>query len=512
MYKCAWRVLARESVSHVNRLIRKIHSVWDLTNGPLQFLFLARTTLLRAVMPCTTAWCRAWMRKYTLVFPTPFPLAVNLLCLLVLCYADPLGAAVELLSTLTSAVAQGSQVSEQEVGIGGTTSWKLCGIDNSTSFAIYFEVVNQHGQAIPQGQRAQMQFITHYQHPSGQMRLRVTTLARNWADPAVNLPAIAQGFDQEVAAVVMSRIAVFRAESEDAPDVLRWLDRMLIRLCQKFGDFRKDDPASFRLPANFELYPQFMFHLRRSQFLQVFNNSPDESSFYRHKLNREDTNNSLIMIQPTLTVYSFNGPPQPVLLDSSSIAADRILLLDTFFHILIFHGETIALWRKQKYHEDDKHENFRQLLQAPRDDAQDILAMRFPMPRYIDCDQGGSQARFLLYKVNPSQTHNNMFSHGAVRGLYSHGARSVTGALCGLRLARYVIPVACYCAILLSPLQSFAAILICCLRPASCGPGRRWFWGRTGRAPPSSRTTLACRSSWSTSKSSLCPAPRSACG
>lgn len=29
------------------------------------------------------------------------------------------------------------------------------------------------------------------------------------------------------------------------------------------------------------------------------------------------------------------------------------------------------------------------------------------MPRYIDTEQGGSQARFLLCKVNPSQTHNN---------------------------------------------------------------------------------------------------------
>ena len=45
--------------------------------------------------------------------------------------------------------------------------------------------------------------------------------------------------------------------------------RMLIRLCQKFGEYNKDDPNSFRLPDNFTLYPQFMFHLRRSQFLQV---------------------------------------------------------------------------------------------------------------------------------------------------------------------------------------------------------------------------------------------------
>lgn len=54
---------------------------------------------------------------------------------------------------------------------------------------------------------------------------------------------------------------------------------------------------------------------------------------------REDLTQSLIMIQPILYSYSFNGPPEPVLLDTSSIQPDRILLMDTFFQILIFHGE-----------------------------------------------------------------------------------------------------------------------------------------------------------------------------
>jgi hypothetical protein len=67
----------------------------------------------------------------------------------------------------------------------------------------------------------------------------------------------------------MARLAVYKTEHEDAFDILRWLDRMLIRLGSKFGEFQKDDPASFRLSANFSIYPQFMFHLRRSQFLQV---------------------------------------------------------------------------------------------------------------------------------------------------------------------------------------------------------------------------------------------------
>ena len=53
-----------------------------------------------------------------------------------------------------------------------------------------------------------------------------------------------------------------------------------------------------------------------------------------------------------------------MLLDSVSIVPDRILLMDTFFHIVIYHGDTIAKWIEKKYHEDPSHDNFRQLLQV----------------------------------------------------------------------------------------------------------------------------------------------------
>ncbi|XP_050407148.1 protein transport protein Sec23B [Patella vulgata] len=317
---------------------------------------------------------------------------------------------------LVSLGVKGPSVSDTEIGLGGTCQWKLCSLYPNTTLGVFFEVVNQHNAPIPQGGRGYIQFITQYQHSSGQRRVRVTTIARNWADASTSIQHISAGFDQESAAVLMARIAVYRAETDDGPDVLRWLDRMLIRLCQKFGEYNKDDPNSFRFSENFSLYPQFMFHLRRSQFLQVFNNSPDETSYYRHMLNTEDLTQSLIMIQPILYAYSFHGPPEPVLLDSSSITADRILLMDTFFQIVIYHGETIYEWRKQGYHDLPEYENFKQLLQAPVDDAQEILQTRFPMPRYIVTEWDGSQARFLLSKVNPSQTHNNMYGFGQDSG------------------------------------------------------------------------------------------------
>ncbi|KAF7365079.1 Protein transport protein SEC23 [Mycena venus] len=307
-------------------------------------------------------------------------------------------------------------VGETEIGIGQTSAWKINVITPRTSTGVYFEVVTPAGQPLQPGSRGLIQFVTHYQHASGFQRLRVTTIARNFAE--AGSPSIAASFDQETAAVLMARIAVFKAEIDDSPDVLRWLDRMLIRLCQKFADYRKEDPTSFRLTDNFSIYPQFMFHLRRSQFLQVFNNSPDESAFYRHILNEEDVNNSLIMIQPTLMSYTFDTPPQPVLLDSVSIKHDVILLLDTFFHILIFHGELVAQWRKQGYQDQEGYDNFKELLEVPVADAQDLLVDRFPIPRYIVCDQGGSQARFLLSKLNPSTTHmtNNMYGSSQAAG------------------------------------------------------------------------------------------------
>ena len=78
-----------------------------------------------------------------------------------------------------------------------------------------------------------------------------------------------EGFDQEAAAVVMAKLAAYKAESEDTPDVLRWVDRTLIKLASKFGSYQRDNPNSFQLSDSFSLYPQFMFFLRRSPFLQV---------------------------------------------------------------------------------------------------------------------------------------------------------------------------------------------------------------------------------------------------
>lgn len=304
----------------------------------------------------------------------------------------------------------GPTVSETEVGIGGTNSWYMGGIDSSATMAFFFDVSNTGTAPMQSHKRRHFQFLTNYLASNGRFRLRVTTVSGLWhSDPNDHLP-LAASFDQDAAAVLMARLAIHRCEqpSEEVSDVMRWLDRTLIKLCTKFATYRKDDKSSFRLPAEFGLYPQYMFHLRRSKFLQNFNSSPDEQAYYRHVLSRESTSNALIMIQPSLLQYSFQGPPHAVLLDATSVRPDCILLLDTFFHVIIFHGETIAAWKEQGYQHQAEHANFKNLIEAPQIDAQMTMSTRFPLPRYIVCDQHKSESRFLISMLNPSVTHNSM--------------------------------------------------------------------------------------------------------
>jgi len=295
-----------------------------------------------------------------------------------------------------------------------------------------------------------VQFVTHYQHSNGQYRLRVTTLARNLTE--ASNPEIGLGFDQEASAVLMARIGVFKADIEEGPDVLRWLDRMLIKLvreiavtflflirmcsakslpstartiphpssspptfpstpslCSTCGDHsssRSLTTAPMKRPISGNPLPIYTRLLLSSNIFFFF------FFWIRNIINSADVTNSLIMIQPTLTSYTLDAPAQPVLLDSLSVQPNSILLLDTYFHILIWHGETIAAWRKAGYQDQSGYENFKAMLQQPVEDAQVLLADRNPVPRYIDCDAGGSQARFLLYKLNPSTTHMTASPYG----------------------------------------------------------------------------------------------------
>lgn len=299
--------------------------------------------------------------------------------------------------------------SDTVVGQGNTSAWKMCGLDKKTSLCLVFDIVRKDAPDTTDQSKNEFyfQFLTYYQHHDGQMRLRSTTILRRWVAGSGSVQELITGFDQEAAAAVMARLVSFKMEAEVDFDPVRWLDRALISLCSKFGDYQKETPSSFSLSPRLSIFPQFIFNLRRSQFVQVFNNSPDETAYFRMMLNRENVANAVVMIQPSLISYSFQSEPEPVLLDVTAIAPDRILLLDSYFTIVVFHGITIAQWRKAGYQDQEGHEVFAKLLRDPKEEADSVIKERFPVPRLVVCDQYGSQARFLLAKLNPSVTYNS---------------------------------------------------------------------------------------------------------
>lgn len=268
-----------------------------------------------------------------------------------------------------------------EIGQGDIKSCKMCALYPSTNISIFFDLVSQESSEIDDS--AYIQFITRYQQSSGQSKVRVTTICRKMVNPRSEKEVILGSFDQEAAAVLMARLAIHKSETgQNISDVHHYIDRELIKLSSVFANTKFDDPETCTFPENFKMYPEIIFHFRRSEFIQLFNISPDQTAFYNCMINRERVLESLTMIQPELYSYSFSGV-ELVKLDTSSIQPERVLLLDTYFNVLIFLGKTIAAWKKKRYHEQEEYESFRSLLERPVEDARRIFEQRCPAPRYI---------------------------------------------------------------------------------------------------------------------------------
>jgi protein transport protein SEC23 len=102
----------------------------------------------------------------------------------------------------------------------------------------------------------------------------------------------------------------------------------------------------------------------------------------------------MVMLQPILISFKLNEPPAMVLLDTSSISKDAILLLDSFFRVIVHNGETVGInsvtikmylmifsfflaqWREQGLQNTPEHAHFKQLLEEPLKAAEDILTLR----------------------------------------------------------------------------------------------------------------------------------------
>ena len=213
--------------------------------------------------------------------------------------------------------------------------------------------------------------------------------------------------------VLLTKIAIWKSDTEDRIDVLRWVDKSLINVLQRFALYNKDSPESFKLTEEFKFLPQFIFYLRRSLVLQNFNASPDEVAQFKTVLLKENVSNSMTMIQPILLSYNPDEPDfSPVSLEAENMKPDRVLLLDAYFFICIWYGEDVCSWREAGYQNQPEYENIKNMLDNPVDYAQNLIMERMPVPRFVSADYNSGQERLIKSVLDPSLEGTQDFKEG----------------------------------------------------------------------------------------------------
>lgn len=298
-------------------------------------------------------------------------------------------------------------------GAAETSAWRAGSLSDRDTVALYFDVSREapaEGRVPPR----LVQIITSYTDATGSARVRVSTasnevlIAPSASHYIAPLPPPQQGFrfDQAAATVLLSRLACRMFEdTHGTPQTLRWLDKILIRALKRYGEYRTGDPTSLKLVDAVSLLPGFFFHLRRSELIQVFNASPDETAYFRHHFTRAPHEDAILMLQPSLLEWAVSGAQRPVPLDTASVKNDNVVVLDAFFTVAVHYGTSVADWRNRGFMDDPQYPHIRPLVTTPLIVGRQLASARFPPARLIVCDQNGSAARFVKFRLNPSLTH-----------------------------------------------------------------------------------------------------------
>lgn len=286
-------------------------------------------------------------------------------------------------------------------GMSHPKEWRIGGILPNTTLALLFEGVNPKNDEL-----GYIQIMVQSQQ-EGVVQARITTLARAYASTPDRVGA---GFDQEAASVLQARMFTSQASLEEDIDLVRRIDRSLIRFMRRFSTYSKDDPMSVSLPQTMPFFPQFTYFLRRSIVVHSEGNSPDETIYYRHILSRERVTEALTIVVPILTSYHYVNGISPVDMDSRSLAPDAILLLDAFCNVLVWHGEHVQQWINDGLHMQEDYASLNKCITEAEETAREIVAKRMPTPQFVITHEGGSQERILKCKVNPSKQGSTMLT------------------------------------------------------------------------------------------------------
>jgi len=292
-------------------------------------------------------------------------------------------------------------LSVRECGGARSFAWEGGSLSPHTCVGLTLTPAKKGGGASVMPQHQLLQLSARYSTAGGRRVRRVTTLRLPRLTQSYDAKSLLPALDQQAVAALLVRQAVAKANSgASAPEMLRWIDRLLIKTMKTLCAYSKGDPGSVALPPAAGIVPGFVFHLRRSPVLRTSGASPDRTTFFRLLASTLDTFSSLLLVQPTLRGFRVgSGGSAPLPLEPTSVTPDRLLLLDSFTQLVVCKGGALALAARSPG--SPPAEEVQQLTDAVAAEAAALGAARFPAPLLIECEQGSSKARYLAQKVNP---------------------------------------------------------------------------------------------------------------
>ena len=282
-----------------------------------------------------------------------------------------------------------------------------------------------------------VQLIVTYTTAEGHVRKRIITDGCTYSEGAADFDL---SLNQRAASVVVARMAAMRCVHDSPKDVFAWVDRTLLRVTKRVAQHVLSSSSSSTATATatdsdlfgevFSEYPRSMYFLRRSNFLQYFNSTPDETAYWRHHLIGQPAQDAHRMFCPALVAYTVDNPEgTAVPLSMDSVSEHSVLVCDAFFYVALFVGSTFASRSNSNSNSSsgggcyDGNGSCDTTQRSAYDEvlcavvrragayARETLAGgRSPVPACIECSQNSSNSRFLLCLLDPGSSYSSILS------------------------------------------------------------------------------------------------------
>ena len=211
-------------------------------------------------------------------------------------------------------------------------------------------------------------------------------------------------------------MATFRCIQDSPKDVFAWVDRTLLRVTKRVAQSLPQEEARGDLfSGSYSEYPRDMYFLRRSNFLQYFNSTPDETAYWRHHLIGQPAAEAHRMFCPDLVSYTANCvEPTAVPLSMDSVGDECVLVCDAFFYVAVFVGTAFRRVAAKEGELSSYEEALNAVVRRAVLHAKEgIIRNRLPTPSYIECYQNSSNSRFLLCLLDPGSRYSTILSPSA---------------------------------------------------------------------------------------------------